>query len=56
MSYGLPLIFLEIFIFKIHMTSFLGNLIDFAELVHVELPDEGGQIPVPEEVWDHFLL
>lgn len=38
------------------MASFFRNLVHLAELIHVQLSDEGGQVSVPEEVRDHFLL
>jgi hypothetical protein len=41
---------LEEFILEVHVVSLFGEFGDFAELVHVELSDEGGEVLVSEEV------
>ena len=37
-------------IFKVHEIFFLNHLDYFIELIHVELPNEGREVPMPEEV------
>jgi hypothetical protein len=37
-------------IFKVHVVFFLHHLDHFIELIHVELPNEGGEMPMPEEM------
>jgi hypothetical protein len=39
-----------VIITKIHVVFLFGQLVDLAKLVHVELPDEGREVFVPEEV------
>jgi hypothetical protein len=41
---------LEELVLEVHVVSLFGEFGDFAELVHVELPDEGGEVLVSEEV------
>ena len=38
------------------MTPLLRYFVNFIEFVHVELPDEGGQMLVPEEEGQHLIL
>lgn len=38
------------------MAPLLRDLVDFVELIHVELPDKGRQVLMPEEVGQHFVL
>jgi hypothetical protein len=40
----------KVLISKVHVVLFLDQLDDFAELVHVELAHEGGEVAVAEEV------
>lgn len=47
---------LEVVIFKVHGIPLLGELIDLAEAVHVELPHERGHALVAEEMRKHPLL
>lgn len=46
----------EVLVFEVHVTSLFGNFVYFVELVHVELPDEGGQVLVPEKVREHLVF
>lgn len=47
---------LEVLVFKIHVIFLFGKFGDFAELVHVELPYEGGDMLMPKEVRQYFIL
>jgi hypothetical protein len=42
---------LKEFVLEVHVVSLFGEFGDFAELVHVELSDERGEVLVSEEVW-----
>lgn len=44
------------FVFEVHVVLLLGEFVHLVELVHVELPHEGRQVAVPEEVRQHLLL
>jgi hypothetical protein len=43
-------------ILEIHIILLLDHLDHLIELVHVQLPDEGGQMTVSEEVRQHLIL
>jgi hypothetical protein len=46
----------EVLVFEVHIVLLLDHLDHLIELVHVELADEGGEVPVPEEVRQHLVL
>jgi hypothetical protein len=41
---------------KIHEMFLLRQFVHLAEFVHVQLPDEGRQVLVPEEVGQHLVF
>lgn len=43
-------------IFEVHVVLLLHHLDHLIELVHVQLPDEGRQMTVPEEVRQHLVF
>jgi hypothetical protein len=43
-------------ILEIHGVALLGGLADLVESIHVELPDEGRDVLVPEVVGQYPLL
>jgi len=47
---------LEVLVFEVHMTPLFRDLVNFVELIHVELPDKGRQVFVPEEVGQNLIL
>lgn len=47
---------LEVLVAEIHIVFLFGHLVALAELVHVQLPDEGGEVAVAEEVGQDLLL
>ena len=46
----------EVLVTKVHVVAFLDKLDHFAELIHVKLADEGGEVFVSEKVRKHFIL
>jgi hypothetical protein len=47
---------LEVLVSEIHIVFLFGHLIALAELVHVQLADEGGEVAMAEEVGENLLL
>lgn len=47
---------LEILIFEVHMVFLLGEFVYLPEFVHIQLPHERRQVPMPEEVRQHLLF
>ena len=43
-------------IFEEHVIFLFSDFVYFVEFVHVELPDEGGQVFVPIEQGQHLLF
>ena len=43
-------------VLEVHIIFLLDQLDDLIELVHVQLPDEGGQVAVAEEMRQHLVL
>jgi hypothetical protein len=46
----------EVVVAEVHIVAFLDQFDDFAELVHVELANEGGEVLVAEEMRKHFVF
>ena len=46
----------EMLVFEIHLIFFLSEFVNLAEFVHVELPDKGRQVPVPEKLRQYFFF
>ena len=46
----------EVVVSEVHVVPLFDQLHHLAEFVHVQLPDEGGQVFVPEEVRQHLVL
>ena len=40
----------EVFITEVHIVFLLGELVHFPEFIHIELPDEGGEVLMPKIV------
>jgi hypothetical protein len=45
-----------VLVLEVHVVAFLGEFDHLAEAVHVELPDEGGEVAMSEVVRQHLLL
>lgn len=43
-------------ILEVHMTTLFGNLIDFIELIHIELSNKRRQVFVPKKIRQDFVL
>jgi hypothetical protein len=47
---------LKVWVFEVHVILLFQDFRHFAELVHVQLPDERRQMFVPEVFGQHFFL
>ena len=46
----------EVVIAEVHVVLLFCKFVDLAELVHVELSDEGGQVLMPKEMRQNLLF
>ena len=47
---------LEVFILEVHIILFLDQFDHLIELVHVQLPDERGEVSMPEEMRQDLIF